>query len=105
MAEIWLAVQSGTSGFRRCVAVKKILPHLAREDAFVKMFLEEARRSACLHHRNIVQIYDLGRDDKSYFMAMEYIAGESLGDIRMRAVERRRPLTYGLIARIVADVA
>ncbi|MBK8012354.1 MAG: serine/threonine protein kinase [Deltaproteobacteria bacterium] len=105
MAEIWLAVQRGTSGFRRCVAVKKILPHLARQEAFVAMFLDEAKRSAQLHHRNIVQIHDLGRDDGSYFMAMEYIAGENLSDIRRRAGERGRPLTYGLIARIAADVA
>ena len=84
MAEIWLAVQSGTSGFRRCVAVKKILPHLAREDAFVKMFLKRLGAPPAFTTATSFRSTTWAATIRSYFMAMEYIAGESLGDIRMR---------------------
>ena len=103
MAEIWLAKQSGLAGFNRFVVIKKILSHLAEEDTFVKMFLDEARMSVQLTHPNIVQVYDLGEADTTYFIAMEYIAGENLAAIAWRGVKRKVPLSPAFAARVIAD--
>lgn len=73
MAEIYVARQSGPGGFDRELAIKKILPHLAREERFISMFLDEAQIASRLRHPNIVQIYELGEESGEYFIAMEYI--------------------------------
>lgn len=78
MAELFKAKQMGLEGFQRIVAVKRILPHLATNSDFVTMFIDEAKLAAQLSHPNIVHIYDLGKADDSYFIAMEYIEGKDL---------------------------
>ncbi|MCK6551601.1 protein kinase [Myxococcota bacterium] len=103
MAEIWLARQRGLAGFNRFVVIKKILSHLSEQETFVKMFLDEARTSAQLNHPNVVQIYDLGREGESYYIAMEFIAGENLAAIAWRGMKRGRPLSPQFAARIIAD--
>ena len=105
MAEIWLARQSGVAGFNRFVVIKKILSHLAEEETFRNMFLDEARMSAMLTHPNIVQVYDLGEADETYFIAMEFILGENLAAIAWRAVKRQSPLSPTFAARIIADAS
>jgi phosphate/phosphite/phosphonate ABC transporter binding protein len=87
MAEIFLAVEKGVQGLERLVVVKRILPHLAEHQAFVDMFLQEARIVARLSHPNIVQIHELGEDGGSYFIAMEYVAGSSFREL-LRAAAR-----------------
>jgi hypothetical protein len=67
------------------------------------MFLDEARTSAQLNHPNVVQIYDLGREGDSYYIAMEFIAGENLAAIAWRGMKRGRPLSPQFAARIIAD--
>jgi serine/threonine-protein kinase len=103
MAEIWLARQRGLAGFNRFVVIKKILSHLSEQETFVKMFLDEARTSAQLNHPNVVQIYDLGREADSYYIAMEFIAGENLAAIAWRGMKRGRPLPAAFAARVIAD--
>ncbi|MGF1509966.1 MAG: protein kinase [Myxococcota bacterium] len=105
MAEIWLARQRGLAGFQRFLVIKKILPHLSEQQTFVDMFLDEARTSAALTHPNIVQIYDLGREGDTYFIAMEYIAGEDLAALAQRSVLSGQNLSFGLSARIIADTS
>ena len=78
MAQIYLARQAGLEGFEKLVVVKRILPHLAENDDFITMFLDEARIAARLNHPNIVQIFDLGAQDDTFFIAMEYIHGEDV---------------------------
>lgn len=78
MAEVFLAQQHGLEGFDRCVAVKRILPHLSDAPDFIKMFLGEARLAAQLSHPNIVHIYDFGKVDDDFFIAMEYVDGVSV---------------------------
>lgn len=78
MAEIFLARQAGLEGFEKRIVIKRIRPHLSKEPAFVKMFLDEARLAAQLTHPNIVQIFDLGRVGDSYFIAMEYVSGRDM---------------------------
>ena len=78
MATLYLARASGPAGFEKLVAIKRIHPHLSHERTFLEMFLDEARIAARIHHPNVVQIYDLGESDKTFYIAMEYIEGESL---------------------------
>jgi hypothetical protein len=81
MAELFLADYVREDGFRRKVAVKRILPHLAGNQDFIKMFTREARLAALLQHPNVVQIFDYGNIENAYFIAMEFIDGKSLGEI------------------------
>ena len=104
MAEVFLAQQRGLEGFDRRVAVKRILPHLADSPDFVKMFLGEAKLAALLSHPNIVHIYDFGKVDTDYFIAMEYVEGIHTGQAFKLDRERER-LSPTLIARIGADAA
>jgi serine/threonine protein kinase len=78
MAELYLANQTGPSGFQKPVTIKRILPNLTQDKSFVSMFLNEARIAAQLTHPNIVQIYDLGKAGDSYYIAMEYVDGLDL---------------------------
>jgi len=91
MAELFLADYVRQDGFKRKVAIKRILPHLAGNQDFIKMFTREARLAALLQHPNIVQIFDYGKIDNAYFIAMEYIDGKNLGEI-LKALKRGLPV-------------
>src|SRR3954465_14531609 len=103
MAEVFLAQQRGLEGFDRRVAVKRILPHLADTPDSVQMFLGEARRAAQLTHPNIVHIYDFGKVDHDYFIAMEYVDGVHAGQLFKQSEHDRMPPT--MLAGIAADTA
>jgi serine/threonine protein kinase len=85
MAEVYKGRIQGPAGFERVFVVKRILPHLAEEPTFIRMFVEEAKLSARLNHPNIVQIFELGNVEGEYFISMEYIRGRDLADT-MRAI-------------------
>ena len=95
MAEIFLARREGPEGFARELVVKRILPHLAQDPAFTAMFLEEARIAAKLTHPNVVQVYDFGEVDGSWYLAMELVRGVDLRALIERSVQKayheRRP--------------
>ncbi len=80
MAEVYKARIQGPAGFERTFVVKRILPHLSSDPAFIKMFVEEAKLSARLAHPNIVHIFELGAVDGEYFISMEYIRGHDLSE-------------------------
>ncbi|MDQ3263666.1 MAG: protein kinase [Myxococcota bacterium] len=103
MAQIYLARQSGLEGFEKLLVVKRILPHLAENQDFVRMFLDEARIAARLNHPNVVQIFDLGSQDGSYFIAMEYIHGEDVRRVWKRGANRGRTLPLPLVCRVMMD--
>ncbi len=100
MAEVFLAQQRGLEGFDRRVAVKRILPHLADNADFVKMFLAEAKLAAQLSHPNIVHIYEFGKVETDYFIAMEFVEGVHTGEIY-----KAGGMPASLVARIGADAA
>src|SRR5579862_8467773 len=75
MAEVYLARRKGPFGFNKTVAVKRILPQLAKDAEFVAMFVDEARVAATLSHPNIVQVFDFGEQDGELYMAMEFVRG------------------------------
>ena len=101
MAEVFLARQQGVEGFERRVAIKRILPHLSDSAEFRTMFLDEARLAAQLSHPNIIHIYDFGKVEDYYFIAMEYVDGVDLGRLIKQA--RTSPVPFELIARLLAD--
>jgi len=104
MAEVFKAKRSGVEGFEKVVAMKRILPHLSDNKEFVDMFVDEAKMVAGLTHPNIVQIYDLGRIDKSYYIAMEYVQGRDLRTILKRAKEKGLRMPLDLCLRIAGQV-
>jgi serine/threonine protein kinase len=104
MAEVFKAKRSGVEGFEKVVAVKRILPHLSDNKEFVDMFINEAKVVAGLSHPGIVQIFDLGRIDRSYYIAMEHVHGRDLRSIQKRARERGLKIPLDLAALIVSRV-
>ena len=109
MASVYLARYEGSVGFERVVALKTIHEHLAKQPHFVEMFLDEARIAAHVAHPYVCQIFDFGAARGSYFIAMEFVNGESLAEIWEALRERpdiaEAPSLPLLIARIVADLA
>jgi serine/threonine protein kinase len=104
MAEVFKAKRAGVEGFEKVVAVKRILPHLSDNKEFVDMFINEAKMVAGLSHPNIVQIHDLGRIEKSYYIAMEYVHGRDLRTILRRGKDKGLRLPLDLCVFIVAQV-
>jgi serine/threonine-protein kinase len=102
MAEVFLARQQGVEGFERRVAIKRILPHLSDSTEFRSMFLDEARLAAQLTHPNIIHIYDFGKVEDYFYIAMEYVEGVDLGRLIKHA--RNTPVPFELIARVLADI-
>lgn len=94
MAEVFKAKAVGVEGFERLLAVKRILPNIAEDEEFITMFIDEAKIAVQLQHANIAQIFDLGKVDDSYFIAMEYVAGRDLRSIfdDMRRHKRTTPM-------------
>ncbi len=104
MAEVFLARQRGPEGFDRRVAVKRILPHLVETGDFVRMFLDEARLAARLSHPNVVHIYEFGKVEEYFFIAMEYVDGVDAS--RLIALGREsRKVPPEIVARVGADAA
>jgi serine/threonine protein kinase len=104
MAELFLAKQTGAEGFEKFIAIKKILHHLNTEDKLVDSFIEEAKLAAHLQHPNIVQIYDFGAMNDTYFMAMEYLFGKDLRFTIKRSLERSMPISLGHALFIVTQL-
>src|SRR5262245_2067153 len=105
MAEAFLALSGELPGLRTLVVVKRILPHLAENEQFVRMFLDEARIGALLDHPNIPRIIEVGHDADGYFLAMEAVPGKTLSAILRRAARRERPLGQADVAFIVGRAA
>jgi serine/threonine protein kinase len=94
MAEVFKAKTVGVEGFERIVALKRILPSIAEDEEFITMFIDEAKIAVQLQHANIAQIFDLGKVDDSYFIALEYVNGRDLRSIfdELRKTGQRMPL-------------
>jgi eukaryotic-like serine/threonine-protein kinase len=94
MAEVFKAKTVGVEGFERIVALKRILPSIAEDEEFITMFIDEAKIAVQLQHANIAQIFDLGKVDDSYFIALEYVNGRDLRGIfdELRKMGQRMPM-------------
>ena len=105
MAELLLARARGLEGFERHFVIKRIRTEQERDEAFVEMFLAEARLAAALHHHNIVQVHDIGEDDGKPYFAMEYVHGEDLRCVLARLFERCEHVPLEHVISIVCSVA
>jgi eukaryotic-like serine/threonine-protein kinase len=105
MASVHLGRLDGPGGFQKWVAIKRIHAHLVENDQFVDMFLDEARMAAGISHTNVAHVFDLGKDDDTYWLVMEYLHGEPLREIMRRHEDRRSALPTAIAARICADAA
>ena len=92
MAEVFRAKAFGVEGFERLVAVKRILPNIAEDKEFIRMFIEEAKLAVQLNHANIAQIFDLGVVDGSYYIALEHIHGRDLRGMFDRCRQLGEPM-------------
>jgi serine/threonine-protein kinase len=104
MSRVYLAIASGPARVQKFHVIKRLLPTLAEDPEFLNMFLEEARLSARLNHPNVVQINEVGFDGEHYFMAMEYLEGQSL-DAVVRWASRRGGLPFGMYGRVLVEAA
>jgi serine/threonine protein kinase len=106
MAEVFRAVVIGIEGFQRTLVIKRMLPQLSQDGAFVRMFIDEAKLSGLLSHPNVVQIFEFGKVDESFFIAMEHVDGKTLSAVQAKLAEldRRPPVAACLeIARQVCS--
>ncbi|HEY6038175.1 MAG TPA: protein kinase [Kofleriaceae bacterium] len=105
MAEIFLARGASATGVERYVVLKRILRSRAHDQAFVRMFLDEARLAAQLQHPNIAQVYDIGKLGESYFFTMEYVHGETVRMLLQRSHALRTPIPIGSVLVVIAGAA
>lgn len=105
MAEVYRAQTAGASGFVKEVVIKRILPQFSEDQNFVRMFVDEARLAARLHHPNIVQVFDFDVADATYYIAMEYVEGVDLRSVLERASGRGEQLELAECLFIVKEIA
>ena len=105
MAEIFRARKVGPSGFEKVMVIKRVLPELAQNRAFIDLLIAEARVTSLLNHPNIVQIHELGDVTGTYYIAMEFVDGSDLLNLLSRCTKERLrvPMEVGL--HIVSEVA
>ena len=104
MASVHLARVTGEAGFERFVAVKRMLPTLESDDAFVAMFLDEARLAAQIRHPNVVGVLDLDRHEAEPFLVMEFVDGPSLNAVLKGLRSRNEALPLEIALRVTLDV-
>jgi len=103
MADIYLARSLGLSGFERQLAIK-VLRH--RDDEHVAMFLDEARILAGIHHRHVVQAFELGcTADGIYYLVMEHVRGDTIRSVLQRAVERDVLVPLDFALTVLSSIA
>jgi len=103
MATVFLARLSSVAGFQRLYAIKRLHPHLQREQEFVDMFLDEARLAARIHHPNVVSILEVGESARGYYLVMEYVEGDTVAHLLARAAQKQTRLPTEVTLRIALD--
>ncbi|PIE17584.1 MAG: hypothetical protein CSA65_08545 [Proteobacteria bacterium] len=104
MAEVFLARTNGVGGFEKLLAIKRLLPHCTEDQQTVDLLADEAHITVQLTHPNIVQVFDFGQIDGSYFIAMEYVDGLDLKTLVQLDEERSRPLPTDVALHTVISV-
>lgn len=101
MGEVILAVAKGVN--QRCV-IKTIRGDLIGEEEFVGRFADEAKIMVRISHDNIIRVFDAGKVDSEYYIAMEFVYGRDLGDVLDRAYERGEPMPTQLGLFVTAQL-
>lgn len=104
MAEVYVAEAESMAGFKKKVAIKRILPGLLKDDRFVRMFLDEARLSLHLSHANIVTVFDIGKSSSTYFIVMEYVEGPNLKHVLQFLARKRVVLPVHMTVWVLGEV-
>ena len=105
MASVWLARFSGRKGFERLVVVKMILPQYSQDPRFQEMFVDEARIASRIEHGNVARIVDVGEQEESTFIVMEWVDGDSLSKVVRAAEQKKQRIPAGIALRVCADAA
>jgi serine/threonine-protein kinase len=106
MAEVYAGRIRGEAGFEKLVAIKRMLPHLAEDERFVDMFLDEGRVAANVASPHVVQTLDLGRaEDGSLFLVLDLVVGASLWALMRAAARRNQPIPIAIALEILAQSA
>src|SRR5581483_7359905 len=105
MGEVHLARQTGPDGYDRTCVVKTMHANLTDDRELVEMFLEEARLTAKLTHAHIAQVYDFGKIDEAYYMAMELVDGPSLHTVIKSHAQRKTFVPLGPAVRMISQAA
>ena len=101
MGEVWTARPVG-AGFARTVALKLVRAEMSGDENYARMFIDEATVASSIHHPNVCETYELGRHGDRLFMAMEWVAGDSLAGL-LRQGDVLVALDLRIAARIIAD--
>jgi eukaryotic-like serine/threonine-protein kinase len=102
MADVFVGVAQGGMGFNRLVVVKKLRAGRLEDTAFVNMFLDEGRLAARLNHPNVIHTYEIGEFDGTYFLAMEYLDGQSISAIS-KALVPEKPVAPALWVKVISE--
>jgi len=103
-AEVFKGFAESIQGFKKPVAIKRVLPNLTTNELFVRMFLDEARLSLFLQHANVVQVFDISKaDDGTYFLVMEFVDGCDLKALIDHEISNKRSANIALVLHIVIE--
>jgi serine/threonine protein kinase len=101
MGQVWTARPVG-AGFSRTVALKLVRSEMSGDENYARMFIDEATVASSIHHPNVCETYELGKHGDRLFMAMEWVAGDSLAGL-LRQGESLVALDLRIAVRIIAD--
>ncbi len=104
MAEIYRAKTFDAHGTPHLVAVKRVLAHLAEDDDFIQMLVDEAKIASVLRHGNIARVYEFARAHGEYFIAMEHVDGKDMRTVLERCRTKKKPIPPEHAAYIGAEV-
>ncbi len=104
MAEVFLAKAYGAHGFEKTLAIKRILPDLAKDPEFAARFIAEAKVAVRLSHANVVQVFDFGRIGESLFIAMEFVDGLDLAAMIRKFKDERRQIPLSAAFHIAIEI-
>jgi eukaryotic-like serine/threonine-protein kinase len=105
MAEIYRAKTFDSNGQPHMVAVKRVLAHLAEDDDFIQMIVDEAKIASVLRHPSIARVYEFARAHGEYFIAMEYVDGKDMRTVLERCRQKKRPVPPEHAAHVAAEIA
>jgi eukaryotic-like serine/threonine-protein kinase len=105
MAEVYRGESAGIEGFRKKVAIKRVLPKLSQNREFINMFLDEARLGAYLNHSRCVQVFDIGQGGGSHFIVMEYVDGADLKHVLEFLAEHGQLMRVEVACAIALGIA
>ena len=105
MAEVYRGESAGIEGFRKKVAIKRVLPKLSANQEFIDMFLDEARLCAYLNHSRCVQVFDIGQGGGSHFIVMEFVDGADLKEVLDHLSEKGQRLPVEIACLIALQIA